>query len=203
MSNICINTLNAEGTPGQVDELLRKLSDSFGGSFDINDDFATEEKGYATLTLTSKWKMPQKELLEATTSLTDTQGLYIRVTAEEPAEEYFEQAIFSDSKWTFENLPAINTQIHALTTQGIEQIRRHIKENGNTDFGEGCTWVALYINNDGYAECPYFQRIESEADGKLSVLLSDGHWLYEDELTTVHVMDLLTLLFEGHGKDTE
>lgn len=198
MGNICINTINAEGTPLQVDELVGKLSGYFEDNLDINDVFATEFKATASLSVCSQCTMPQKDLLEITRSLSDTQNLYIRVTAEEPAEEYFDQSVFTDGKWDFENPPSINSQIHELTLQGLEQIRQYIGENGNIDFGEDCNWTALYINNDGYAECPYFQRVELDENKKLSVLLSDGYWLYEDDLTTVHVMDILSLLFEEH-----
>lgn len=118
-------------------------------------------------------------------------------------EESFKITSVSEDKWDFENPPGINQQIHVLTVRGIDQIRQQIKEKGNIDFGKDCTWCAVYINDDGYAECPYFQGVELEADGKLSVLLSDGRRLYEDGLTTVHVMDLLTLLFEGHRKNTK
>jgi hypothetical protein len=194
-----MNTLNAEGRPIQIEELVNKMSGHFGDNLDIIDEFATEDKGYATLSFNSRWQMPQKELLEITHLLSNHEGLYIRVLAEEAGEEYFEQAIFSDGKWTFENPPTINVQIYALTTQGLEQIRQHIKEKGNIDFGEDCTRVALYVNDDGDAECPYFERIELETNDKLSVLLSDGLWLYEDDLTTVHVMDILTLIEEGRA----
>lgn len=203
MSNLCINTLNAEGTPKQVDEFIRQMSETFGDDLDINDKFVVEEIAVASLMVNSSWQMPKKELLEVTSSLPDTNGLYIQMTSVEPAEEYLEQSVFCDGKWSFENPPSINAQIHALTVQGLEQIRQQIREKGNIDLGENCTWVALYINDDGYAECPYFQRVELEDNGKLTVLLSDRHWLYEDDLTTIHVMDLLTLLFEEHGKEKE
>ncbi len=194
MSTICMNIINAEGRPEQVKELIEKLSGVFKDDLNIDDEFESGGKSYATLTLSSKWKMPQNELLEVSNSLPDTQGLSIRVTGEEPGEEYFEQSVFREGKWSFENIPSINAQIHALTTQGLEQIRRLINEEGTIDFGEYCTWVALYVNDDGYAECPYYQRVELEDNGKLSALLSDGYRLYEDDLNTVHVMDILTLI---------
>jgi hypothetical protein len=122
---------------------------------------------------------------------------YIKVIAEEPGEEYHAQALFENGAWDFERMPSINTQIHALTVQGIGLIKNRIAQNGNINFGQECDWCALYINHDGYAENPYFRRIELEANGKLSVLLSDAYWLYEDDLTTTHIMDILSLLHEN------
>ena len=274
MSNICINTLNAEGTKKQVDLLKERISDEFGGSVDICDELGNEEKMTLILSFCSRWEIPKNEMREITDSMPDTHGLYIRITGEEAGEGYFEQSIFRNGQWNFdiqekkliyvfpsdsfdrdealewvhekhyeeklaeliaserilvynpeefceacnhrdisdmwnhwlvfntEDIPTndINAQIHALTEQGINQIKKYIEEKGNIDFGEECTWVALYINDDGYAECPYFERVELEANGKLSVLLSDGIWLYEDQLSTAHIMDLLTLIDKEYEK---
>ena len=53
MGNVCINTLKAEGTPSQVDELIGKLPEHFSNSFIINDVFATESKATASITIDS------------------------------------------------------------------------------------------------------------------------------------------------------
>lgn len=201
MGNVCINTINAEGTPSQVDDLIGRLSACFGKALQVNDIFAIESKATASLSVDYQWRMPQKELLEITCLLSDTQGLYIRVTAEEPGEEYFEQSVFQDGKWTFETPPSINDQILTLTRQGIEQIKKRIKEKGIIDFEDNCNYNAVYINDDGYAECPYFKRIEIEENGKLSVLLSDNFWLYEEVLTPMHIMDMLTLINQNDEAD--
>lgn len=198
MSNICNNTINAEGTPSQIDEFIQRLTDTYDKYLHVDDKFSIEDKTSATLTIKSLWKIPKETLIKITSLLPDTEGLYIRITSEEPGEEYFEKAVFQNGRWSFDSIPDINAQIHALTQQGIGLIKKRIEETGNIDFGEDCTYVALYINDDGYAECPYFRRIELESNNKLTVLLSDDVWLYEDDLTAVHIMDILTLIEEGH-----
>jgi hypothetical protein len=199
MSNICINTICAEGTSKQVDEFIRQMSETFGSDLDINDNFETEEKAYTSLTLSSSWKMPQKELLEVTGLLPNTKGLYIRVVSEEPAEEYCEQSVFSDGKWSFENPPSINAQIHELTVQGLNQIRRLLQENGKLyTINEDDFWIALYVDNDGYGTSSLINSIELDNE-KISLNLEDGCSLYEDELTTNHVLDILTIIEERHG----
>jgi len=196
MSNICVNTINAEGSPSQMEEFIEKMSTKFEDDLHVDDDFATKETGYATLTLSSKNCMPESELKEVTASLSYTEGLKIRVSSEEPGDEYFAHATYSQGMWSFDSFIDINMQIVALTKQGVSLIKKHIEENGNIDFGEDCNWCALYVNDDGYAECPYFRRIELE-DNKLTVLLSDGYWLYEDDLSTKHIMDIVSLLHDG------
>ncbi|MDR1459493.1 MAG: hypothetical protein LBI60_04700 [Bacteroidales bacterium] len=200
MSNICINTLSAEGTSKQMDELIRKMQEVFeADDLDIDDNIVAEEKTYASFILSSSWQMPKKELLEVTNSLSDTEGLHIRMVSEEIGEEYYEHSIFKNGKWSFENPPSINEQIHQLTVQGLEQIRQHLTEKGNiVAIDEDNNWSAYYTNGDGYAESAYYSEIELD-NGKISVLLSDGIWLYEDDLTTIHVMDILTIIAEGHG----
>lgn len=201
MGNVCINTVYAEGTPSQVDDLIGRLSACFGKTLQVNDIFAIESKATASLSVDSQWKMPQKELLKITCLLSDTQGLYIRVTAEEPGEEYFEQSVFQDGKWTFETPPTINEQILTLTRQGIERIKKRIREKGCIDFGDNCNYNAVYIDDDGYAENPYYERIEIEESGKISVLLTDGFWLFEEDLTPIHIMDMLTLINQNDEVD--
>lgn len=198
MSNICINTLNAEGTPEQVEGLIQQLSEHFGDGLDINDNFATEEKEYAVLTFSSKRQMPQKELLEVTNSLQDTQGLYIRVVSEEPGEEYSGQAVFSEGKWDFETPQSINAQIHALTVRGIGQIRKIIEEKGTIHVKEDKYWIALYVNGNGDGTSAFIQCIELDTNGKLLMGLDDGISLYEEDLTTNHIIDILSLIHEEH-----
>lgn len=105
MANICMNTLNAEGTPKQIEELKEKLSEAFGYNLVIDDDFAVEEKAYATLSISSCWEVPKKELQEVTRSLSNTENLSMRITGEEPRNEYFERGVFKNSVWNFEDSP--------------------------------------------------------------------------------------------------
>lgn len=93
----------------------------------------------------------------------------------------------------------INEQIHHLIRQGLDEIRQHLKEKGSlTAIDEDNEWSAYYINDDGYAESAYYREIELEDNGKIAVLLSDGFWLYEEDLTVIHVMDILTIFAESY-----
>ncbi|MDR1716499.1 MAG: hypothetical protein LBS20_11710 [Prevotella sp.] len=198
MSNICINTINAEGASSQIDELIEKLSETFGDDLDINDNFADEAKSYASLSVNSSWKMPKNQFREITASLSGTPGLYIRIISEEPGEGYFEQSIFTNGQWSFDSIPEINARIHVLTQQGIEFIRKQIQEKGNIHVKEDHFWTALFVGDDGYGTSAMFRSVELESNGKLSVDLDDGTILGEDELTTNHILDLLSLIHEDH-----
>lgn len=93
----------------------------------------------------------------------------------------------------------INQQIHHLTTQGIGEIRDLVKEKGTYLIDEDKNWIALYVDRDGDATYSNFRTIELEPNGKISVQLDDGIWLYEEELKTDHILDLLTIIEENYG----
>ncbi len=198
MPNICINTVYAEGTPTQVDELIQKLSDTYDKYLYVVDNFSIDNKAVATLTLRSLWEMPKEALRKITGQIPHTEGLIIRITSEEQGEEYFEKAVFENGQWSFDKQPTINEQIHALTQQGIDLVRRQIQEKGNIHVKEDQLWIALYVDEDGNGTSAFIRSIELEGNGKLSVDLDDGTILSEDDLTTNHILDILSLIKEEH-----
>jgi len=198
MGNLCTNTLRASGTKQQIDALVAILRGNYEPELLIMDyDDSNPIQTVCELGFYSSSMFPEELFGKFTTSLTEKSSLYIRVLSDEPATRYCRQSIYEHGKWDFENPPSINAQIHALTKQGKEQIKKHIRENGNIDFGDDCNWCALYVNDDGYAELAYFRRIELEPNGNICLILSDGYGFYEDQLTTNHIMDILSLLDEN------
>ncbi|MDR1502268.1 MAG: hypothetical protein LBT43_07425 [Prevotella sp.] len=201
MGNICTNTLRASGTKQQLDALIFTLRDIYDPELLIMDlDDSNPMQTYCELGFYSSSTFLEDLFRKFTGSLTDKDNLFIRVLSDEPATRYCRQSIYEHGTWDFENSLSVNSQIHALTTQGIAQIKKHIQEIGNIDFGNNCNWCVLYVNDDGYAELAYFRRIELELNGKICLLLSDGVWLYEEDLTTTHIMDILSLIQENDDK---
>lgn len=198
MANVCINTIDAEGTSSQIDQLIEKLSETFGVDLDINDNFGDDAKSYASLQVNSKWEMPRDKFRDIINALSDSQGLYIRIISEEPGEEYFEQSIFTDGQWSFDNQPTINEQIFALKEEGIQVIRRLLQEKGNIKVKEDVFCPTLYLGDDGYGTSGMILNVELDAKGILSVYLDDETTLSEYELITGNVMDILSLIHEDH-----
>ena len=96
-------------------------------------------------------------------------------------------------------MKVISMQIHHLTGEAIKEIKRHLTENGEIeDISGDETWTATYINDDGFAESAYYQSITIDRD-KLFVDLSDGWCLYEDDLTTNHVLDIISIIESLQG----
>lgn len=203
MFDKCYNRCTAIGTKEQIHNLQSKLNEVFGKNFVINNNTSNEKGSCLVFTVESFKIMPEQDLKMLTIRLHDIKQLYIKVESQNIAALYFANAIFSYGLWSFEPMPNINAKIIELKKQGIEYIKKRVEEHGNIDFGEDCNYSAIYVNDDGYAECPYYQRIELEDDGQIAILLTDGIWLYENELTPNHIMDLLNQLEEIDTKSTE
>lgn len=63
-------------------------------------------------------------------------------------------------------------------------------------------YTATYIDNDGNPQSAYYSALELQ-DGRLYIGLSDEHWLYEEDIKAEHILDLITVIEEGHGKHTK
>ena len=91
-------------------------------------------------------------------------------------------------------MKVISMQIHHLTGEAIKEIKRHLTENGAIeDISGDELWTAAYVNDDGEGEAAHYQSITIDQD-KLFVDLADGMCLYEDELTTNHVLDIMSII---------
>lgn len=94
----------------------------------------------------------------------------------------------------------INKKIHALTTEGLTAIREYLTENGSLEnIEEDNLWIAFFTALDGNGDSSHYSEIELDESGEITVGLTNGLWLYEDNLTTNHVMDILTIIEERHG----
>lgn len=203
MNDTCYNRLTAIGTSAQIKNIQMKLHEVFGKNCVVNSNTGNDKGVCLVCTVTSIKTMPQQDLKRLTIRLHDTENLYIKVESQNISVPYFDNAIFSYGLWSFEPMPAINAKVNELKEQGISYIKKQIEEHGNIDFNEDCNYSALYINNDGFAQCPYYMRVQLDTYGKINVLLTDGYWLNEDQLTPNHVMDILAQLNNNNTLSTE
>lgn len=199
MKDQCISSVFVMGTLEQIKYINTELTHIFGKDAVVNQIRKEDKASVMNFTITNPGTMPQVRLTTLTNGIHDTEGLHIKVEGQNLETLYFDWAIFSYGFWTWEPMPDINGKILILINQGIRYIKKYIETNGNVDFGKDCIYSALYINDDGYAECPCFRRIEMEDNKTLTVLLSDGIWLYEDQLTPNHVLDILSMLSESNN----
>ncbi len=85
----------------------------------------------------------------------------------------------------------------------LENIRLYLKEKGNLtgldEVEEHQCYTAIYINNNGEAVCAYYSQLEISDDNRLYIGLSDGHWLFQEDITLSNIDDLINILQEGHG----
>ncbi len=80
-----------------------------------------------------------------------------------------------------------------------EDLRKHLKEKGNlTGLDEGDDdsrkYTALYIDRDGEAQAAFYREVEVSDDNRLYFGLSDGHTLYQEDITFIHIMDIFYLI---------
>lgn len=94
---------------------------------------------------------------------------------------------------------SINSQVHALISQGIEEIKGYLKTHGDiTDLVDrDIWWTAMYLNdNKGITDSDLYDCIYIDTDGKLAARLQDCVTLCEYDLTPNHVLDILSLIEE-------
>lgn len=94
----------------------------------------------------------------------------------------------------------ISVQIHQLTGEAIGQIRDYIKENGTIDdltAGKDIDFIGIYFDNADYPNFGHYEKIELK-DGQIVVSLEgdESVTLYENDLTTNHVLDILNIIEE-------
>ncbi|GAB6119642.1 hypothetical protein [Dysgonomonas termitidis] len=199
-----INQLWATGNSSQINMLLIRLLEQFRNKqFAVSDlvhNMIADPTSTLKLSYLSTGGFPEEKFQWITSSMLDTAGLNIRVMNDEIACGYKKEYLFRDGKWCFENPPGINAQIHQLTQQGLDKIREYLKENGRLyTLNEDDFWIALYVDNHGDGTSSLISSIKLEHDEKVSLNLEDGYSLYEEDLTTNHVLDILTIIEEGHG----
>lgn len=85
----------------------------------------------------------------------------------------------------------------------LEEIREYFRERGNlTGLDEGDDdsrkYTATYIDNDGIAQSAYYREIEVSDDNRLYIGLSDGHWIYQEDITANNILDIINIIHENH-----
>lgn len=85
----------------------------------------------------------------------------------------------------------------------LENIRLYLKEKGNIKgldkVEEHHQYTATYIDDHGEAVSASYSELEISDDNRLYIGLSDGHWLYQEDITLNNIDDLINILQEGHG----
>lgn len=200
MANVCENQLYATGTEQQIDLLKEKLSEVFDDNFDIDDNIVVGDEATLIASLTSKWDMPKDGLREVTTSIPDTFGMYIQVESTEPGCNYHEHSIFSTGEWSFDVYTTINAQILELKEKGLDMVRQFLqKEDVPYAIKEDKFWSVVYVDEYGVAECEFINCVETKNDSIL-LHLQNGHCIHENDLTTDHVLHMLTIIQNGDGE---
>lgn len=95
-------------------------------------------------------------------------------------------------------MDSINSQVHELISQGIEEIKEHLTTHGDINdlFARDILWTAVYFNGGGDAFNASYDNIYIDTEGELFIELADGVTLYEEDLSPNHVLDILSLIEE-------
>lgn len=172
MGNMCDNYLRASGTERQVVELVAKICAKFGEAVYDENPIESGENLFYELNFNSSFCFPKDEFKAITDSHTNTKGLYIRVSSDEPASNYLEQSIYEDSKWNFEKSDTDLTQKapvstltrysddkYAYATGAFLQRVSYINLSGKRVFG----WIVTGFEADTYRNGVYLE-VEADAD---------------------------------------
>lgn len=85
----------------------------------------------------------------------------------------------------------------------LENIRQHLKEKGNLtgldEVEEHHRYTATYIDDDGEAASASYSQLEVSDDNRLYIGLSDGHCLFQEDITLNNIDDIINILDDGHG----
>lgn len=88
--------------------------------------------------------------------------------------------------------------------QAKEDLRRYLREKGNLtelDAGDDDSrkHTALYTGRDGEPRAAFYREVEASADNRLYIGLSDGHTLYQEDITIINILDIMNLIQSGIG----
>lgn len=83
-----------------------------------------------------------------------------------------------------------------------EEIRLYLKEKGTIEkVEEDEQHNITYIDYDGNPATADYSTIELRDKGKhICIMLTDEHWFFDDELTIDHILIIISIIRNGHGK---
>jgi|GEM_PF-4658776 len=86
-----------------------------------------------------------------------------------------------------------------------EDLRQHLREKGNltgldASDDDSRKYTAQYIDNDGEPQAAFYREVEVSDDNRLYIELSDGHCIYQEDITINHIMDIFYLIQDECGK---
>lgn len=192
MGHLCSNYLIATGTDEQLEMLKAKIGDMYEI---VDTEFETELE----IWFDTNFRFPHDQFRAFTQSFQSTEGLYIRVASDEHTTEYLEQSIFTDGLWNFDNKPTINALIHELTAKGLDKIRKKLAANNNRiNVSDNTDWTVLYTDIKGYGQSAFLEALRLETGNTITLILSNGVRLVEDEITTNHVLDILSIIDDSN-----
>jgi len=91
-------------------------------------------------------------------------------------------------------------KIQDAVKEAITTIKEHLSESGNIhNIDMGNLLFGLYLDEDDYGVAATYAKVEIYCTGELLVTLSDGHTIYEADLTANTVIHVLTIIKEQYG----
>lgn len=200
MINKCINIITVRGTQSIASDFSYKADDVLCNGILHNDAMGNVEKYHKTFTVYTYMQMPKMELIAITRSMADTKGLVVRVVSDEPWNDYYEIAEFKDGAWNFESVDNIEKESQKINILGFELIRKLLSVCGTIDLS-GLAWtIDYYDKQEEERISDKYRRLELTKSGKLCVVTEEKVRLYEEDLNSCHITDILWLINKNTNK---
>lgn len=200
MVNKCINIITVRGTYDTADDFYEKAHDVLCNGILHNDAMGNVEKYHITFTVYTYLQMPKMELIAITRSMADTKGLVVHVVSDEPWNDYYEIAEFKDGAWNFESADDVKKESGKINILGFELIRKLLTVSGTIDLS-GLGWtIDYYDRQEKERLTDKYRRLELTKSGKLCVVTEEKVRLYEEDMNTCHIADILWLINKNTNK---
>lgn len=189
----CISILTIQGTYEKAERFYQAAAGEFCNGILLNDAFGDTKKYLYTVTIYSYLQMPKLELLNITRSLTKTSGLIVRIASQELWEDYSENAVFKNGKWSFAASPDEEKQFALINQKGWEEVKQQIAASGKLNFTDW-GWPIKYIDQKSGYIIGTIKTIQLLPDGNLSIVLVNKTQLTDNDLCTSDIVSLLNLI---------